>query len=397
MKWILKGLATLSLMVATAAVTFCVTVYQMGGVSENPAEAKIEEIRRYLDLFFIDDYDEGKVVEAGRTAMGDAAAKAMVEATGDEWSYYVSAADYKSAHERSENAYVGIGVTIEDDAEGRGFAVREVASGGPADLGGVLPGDILVTVEGESVLELGQQGTVDRVVGEAGTEVTLTFLRGEDFLELTLMRASIVSTVATLEMLDGVGLITIKNFDRHAAEQALAAIENAIGQGATALVFDVRNDPGGYADEMVAILDRLLPEGVLFQSRDYAGKKEEERSDAVCVELPMAVMVNGESYSAAEFFAAAMQEYGAAKIVGEQTYGKGNFQYEFSLSDGSAVWLSAGKYYTPNGVSLAGVGVTPDVTVELDDEQFYELYYGRLARDEDPQLQTALELVRESS
>lgn len=397
MKWILKGLAVLSLMVATAAVTFCVTVYEMGGISENPAEAKVEEIRRYLDRFFIDDYDEQAVLKAAREAMGDAAAEAMVEATGDEWSYYVSAADYQSAYERNENAYVGIGVTIEEDVEGRGFAIREVVSNGPAGRGGVLPGDILVAVEGESVLELGQQGTVDRVVGEAGTEVTLTFLRGENFLELTLTRESIVSTVATLEMVDGVGLITIKNFDRHAAEQALEAIESAIEQDAKGLIFDVRNDPGGYADEMVAILDRLLPEGLLFQSRDYAGRKEEDRSDTVCVDLPMAVLVNGESYSAAEFFAAAMQEYGAAKIVGEQTYGKGNFQYEFPLSDGSAVWLSAGKYYTPNGVSLAGVGVTPDIPVELDDQQFYDLYFNRLPREEDPQLQAALELVRESS
>lgn len=395
MKWILNGLALLALMVTTAVVTFSVTLYAMGGDSENPAAVKIEEIRRYLDVFFIDDYDEAAVLEAAEAAMGDAAAEAMLEATGDEWSHYVSAADYQSAYERSENAYVGIGVTIENETS-QGFTVREVAPGGPADLGGVLPGDVLVAVEGKPVLELGKEGTVDCVVGGAGTEVTVTFLRGGETLELTLTRASIVTTVASLEMVDGVGLITIKNFERHAAEQALAAIESALAQDASALIFDVRNDPGGYADEMVAILDRLLPEGILFQSRDYAGREEEERSDAVCVDLPMAVLVNGESYSAAEFFAAALQEYGAAQIVGEQTYGKGNFQYEFPLSDGSAVWLSAGKYYTPNGVSLAGVGITPDIVVELDDEQFYKLYFDQLPLEEDDQIQAALEAVWES-
>lgn len=397
MKWFWKGLAVLSLMIVTAVVTFSVTVYQLGDVSENPAAVKVEEIRRYLDLFFIDEYDEPTVLEAAETAMGDAAAAAMVEATGDEWSYYVSAADYRKAYERNENAYVGIGVTIKNDEKGRGLIVRDIVSGGPADVGGVRLGDILIAVEGESVLEIGQDGTVDRVVGEAGTDVRLTFLRDGETLELTLTRESIVATVATLEMVDGVGLITIKNFDRHAAEQTLAAIESAIEQDAVGLVFDVRNDPGGYSDEMVAILDRLLPEGILFQSRDYAGRKEEERSDGICVDLPMAVLVNRESYSAAEFFAAAMQEYGAAEIVGEQTYGKGNFQYEFPLSDGSAVWLSAGKYYTPNGNSLAGVGVEPDIPVELDTEQFYELYLGRLPQEEDPQIQAALEAVLESS
>lgn len=398
MKWILKALAVLALMVMTAAVTFGVTLYKLGGGRMNPAEVKVEEIRRYLDYFFIDDYDEQTVLNAAETAMGDAAAQAMLEATGDEWSYYVSAEDYQSAYERNENAYVGIGITIEnDDGTGRGYAVREVVPDGPAGLGGVLPGDILAAVEGEPVLELGREETVNRVMGEAGTEVTLTFLRGEDPMELTLTRENIVTTVTELEMLDNIGLISIKSFGRHAAEQGLEAIESALAQGAEGLIFDVRNNPGGYADEMVAVLDRLLPEGLLFQSRDYAGEVKEDRSDAVFVDLPMAVLVNGESYSAAEFFAAAMQEYEAAQIVGEQTYGKGNFQYEFPLSDGSAVWLSAGKYYTPSGVSLAGTGVTPDIPVELDDEQFYELYFDSLPREEDPQIQAALEALRKSS
>lgn len=397
MKWILNGLAALALMVITAAVTFGVTMYQVGGTSENPAAVKVEEIRQYLEYFFIDDYDETAVLEAAGTAMGDAAAEAMLEATGDEWSYYISAADYQSAHERDENAYVGIGVTIDQDETGLGYSIREVVPDGPASRGGVLPGDILMAVEGTPVTELGQDGTVERIAGEAGTEVRLSFQRGGELLDLTLTREEIISTVATLEMVDGVGLIAIQNFDRHAAEQALKAIESALALGAEALVFDVRNDPGGYTDEMMPILDRLLPEGVLFQSRDYAGTKEVEYSDALCVKLPMAVIVNEQSYSSAEFFAAVLQEYGAAAVVGEQTYGKGNFQYEFPLSDGSAIWLSAGKYFTPNGVSLAGVGVTPDIPVELDYEQFYKLYLGQLPIDEDPQIQAALEAVRKSS
>lgn len=396
MKWVWKGLAVLALMAATAAVTFCVTVYELGDVSGNPAMSKINEIRRYLSLYFIDDYDEQAVIDAAESAMGDAAAEAMLKATGDRWSYYVSAESYQSAYERKENAYVGIGVTILTDEEHDGFAVSGVTPGGPADLAGIRPGDVLLEVEGEPVLELGQEETVNRVVGEAGTRVRLTFLQDGERVELTLTRASIVTAVATLDMLDGAGLITIKNFDRHAAEQALEAIETAVSGGAKALVFDVRNDPGGFAEEMVAILDRLLPEGVLFQSRDYAGMEETDRSDEIHVDLPMAVLVNSESYSAAEFFAAALQEYGAAKVVGEQTCGKGNFQYEFPLSDGSAIWLSVGKYYTPNGKSLANVGVTPDIPVELDDKQFYNLYYGRLEKEDDPQLQAALEAVRES-
>ena len=163
--------------------------------------------------------------------------------------------------------------------------------------------------------------------------------------------------------------------------------------GAKALLFDVRFNPGGYADELVKVLDYLLPEGDLFRSVDYAGHEEVDTSDASCVELPMAVLVNEESYSAAEFFAAALQEYDWATIVGSQTYGKGNFQSAFRLSDGSMVNLSIGKYYTPGGRSLTETGVTPDVVVDLDDEQYALLYYGALERDEDPQFQAALDTL----
>ena len=140
-------------------------------------------------------------------------------------------------------------------------------------------------------------------------------------------------------------------------------------------------------------MDYLLPEGDLFRSVDYAGNEEVDRSDASCVELPMAVLVNEESYSAAEFFAAALREYDWATIVGSKTYGKGNFQNAFFLSDGSMVNLSVGKYYTPQGKSLTGVGITPDVELDLDDEQYALLYYGQLEAADDPQLQAAIDVL----
>ena len=142
------------------------------------------------------------------------------------------------------------------------------------------------------------------------------------------------------------------------------------------------------------VLDNLLPQGVLFRSEHYNGTTEEDASDADCLELPMAVLVNGESYSAAEFFAAAMSEYEAALIVGEQTYGKGYFQQTFRLNDGSAVGLSVGKYYTPNGKNLAGVGIKPDVEVSVDEETFLEINYGNLPWQDDPQILAAVALLK---
>ena len=157
----------------------------------------------------------------------------------------------------------------------------------------------------------------------------------------------------------------------------------------------MRNNGGGYKDELVKILDRLLPEGLLFQSEDYSGTKQTDRSDAACIELPMAVLVNQDSYSAAEFFAAALQEYDWATVVGTKTCGKGNFQTAFTLSDGSMLNLSIGKYFTPNGRSLTDIGVTPDEPVELSDEDAAKLLYGQLAHADDAQLQAAIRAIRQ--
>lgn len=381
----------LGLMAASAAVTFCITYRELGSaIPSTPWTAKTEEISRYLDAYFIDEYDPER--------LADGAAAGMIAATGDEWSYYISADDYDAYLEQMNNAYVGIGVTIQAEDGLDGFRIMEVTADGPADQGGVQVDDVLTHVEGESVTELGQEETVNRVRGEEGTEVQLTLSRDGEPYDVTLKRGNVQQAVATYTMTeDKIAVITIANFDADCARQSMAAVEQAQVEGAKAIVFDVRNNPGGMKTELVRLLDYLLPEGVLFRSVDYAGEEEIDESDAACVDLPMAVLVNHESYSAAEFFAAALQEYDAAEIVGTQTYGKGNFQSTFPLSDGSAIAISIGKYYTPKGVSLTGVGITPDVVVELNDEEAVKLYYNQLPMEEDPQMQAALALFQEST
>jgi carboxyl-terminal processing protease len=269
-----------------------------------------------------------------------------------------------------------------------------VTAGGPAETAGVQVGDILLFVDGESVEDLGLDGTKSAVRGEEGTSVTLTFRRAGETFDLSVTRASIETVVVSYEMLDDqIGLITIENFDTNCAKRAMQAIETLIGEGAQSLIFDVRYNPGGMKTELVELLDYLLPEGPLFYSYYYDGTSDVDYSDASYLDIPMAVLVNADSYSAAEFFAAALQEYGAAEVVGVQTCGKGYFQNTFRLSDGSAMAISTGRYCTPNGVSLAGVGITPDVVVELTEEQDYLLYYGQLDHAEDDQLQAAIALL----
>lgn len=387
-------IAVVILLVAvTALTTFAVTVTQLSArlsAAADPVTAKLGELAQYIDLYFIDDYDEAALTAAA----ADGAASAMVAATGDRWSYYISVEDMAAHNEQLYNEYVGIGIVIQ--VTDGGMEVTSVTEGGPAEAAGVLVGDILTEVDGEATDALGLDETKNRVRGEAGTAVELTFLRDGAEVALTVERAAIVSPVAEAELLEGnIGYITIANFDYHCAEQTLACIDEMAAQGAEALLFDVRFNPGGLKDEMVKILDTLLPEGDIFRSVDYAGREEVDTSDAACLELPMAVLVNEDSYSAAEFFAAALQEYGVAEVVGVQTSGKGNFQYTFNLSDGSAVALSVGKYYTPSGKSLTDVGIVPDVEADLSYADYEALYYGTLPLDEDAQVQAALEVLRE--
>ena len=353
---------------------------------DSPVQAKAAEVQKIIGTYFIDDYDED--------TLADGAASGMVDATGDEWSYYLSADEVAAYEESMANAYVGVGITITEDAEAGGMRVEEVVSGGPAEEAGIRVGDLLLAVEGEDVLPLGIDGTRNLVRGEEGTRVNMHFSRNGTEYDVSVERRSIETPVVTGDLLDGsIGYVKIDNFDERSAAETIAFVKDLIGQGVKALLFDVRFNPGGYADELVKVLDYLLPEGDLFRSVDYAGREEVDTSDASCVELPMAVLVNEDSYSAAEFFAAALQEYEWATIVGSQTYGKGNFQTAFYLSDGSMVNLSIGKYYTPGGKSLSETGVTPDVVVDLDDEQYALLYYNALEQADDPQFQAAIDTL----
>ncbi len=334
--------------------------------------------------------------EADQTAMEDAAAEAMVDSLGDRWSYYIPASEYETHMEQMNNAYVGVGITISQTEDQEGFLVMEVNESGPAQEAGLQVEDLLIRVAGTDVREMTMEEVRNLVRGEEGTFVTMTVLRQGEVMEFSVERRTVQTVVASAQMLDNnIGLVTIENFDSRCAEETIAAIETLLEAGAEMLIFDVRNNPGGYASELVKVLDYLLPEGEVFHTVTYDGKEDIDYSDEECLELPMAVLVNENSYSAAEFFAAAMSEYEAAVIVGEQTSGKGYFQYTYQLSDGSAVGLSVGKYYTPEGENLQDVGITPDIHVMVDEETLQQIYYGYLEPEEDPQIQAAVKALLE--
>lgn len=356
--------------------------------SQSGNAVKLQKLEALIDECYIGEVDEN--------ALGDGAAAGMVAALGDRWSYYIPASQYGAYKEQMQNAYVGIGVTVSGEDLSKGLSITKVEPNGGARQAGILPGDIITHVEGELVAELGMDAAREKIKGEKGTTVQLTILRGEEQLAFTVARQLIETEVARGEMLDGkIGLVTIHNFDERCADETLAAVKRLVDEGATSLIFDVRNNPGGYKKELVKILDYLLPEGALFRSVLYNGEETVDESDASCLKLPMAVLVNAESYSAAEFFAAALSEYEWATVVGEHTVGKSYFQNTFELGDGSAVGLSVGKYCTPKGVTLAEVGgLKPDVEVEVDDETFAKIYGDLLEPMEDPQILAAIETLK---
>ncbi len=382
-----KKLMILGSYLLVSVLTAMVTLASLGfGTDLKPT--KLEELANLIEERFVG--------EADMTALEDAAAAAMLSATGDRWSYYIPASEYQTHLEQSENAYVGIGITIQaaEPAE-TGFLIIIVNEGGPAAEAGLQLNDLLIRVDDQDVRQMSAAEVRNLVRGKEGTFVNITVLRQGESRTFSVERRKILTPVATHEMLENnIGLVTIVNFDERCAEETIAAIETLLDNGAEKLIFDVRHNPGGYASEMVDVLDYLLPEGDLFRMVSYKGKESVDRSDADCLDIPMAVLVNSGSYSAAEFFAAALQEYDAAVIVGEQTSGKGFYQNTFQLSDGSAVALSVGKYFTPKGVSLEKIGITPDRKVEVDEETASAIYYGTLTPEEDPQIQEAVKLLK---
>lgn len=332
---------------------------------------------------FVGEYDQRTMVES--------TLENMVTALGDRWSGYLDPQEAQQVKTARANTYVGIGVTVGQEPED-GLEILRVTEGGPAQAAGLAPGEIIRGVDGQAITAENRADLVNAIQGEAGTTVTLE-VEGTDGARRTVevTRQEIHGLTAAWTMLaDQVGLVSIQNFYSGTADLVKQGVEELQAQGARALVFDLRNNPGGYVTELTEILDFLLPEGTIFISRTNDGEETVYTSDAACVDLPMAVLVNAESYSAAEFFAAELREAAGAVVAGEQTSGKGYSQMLFTLADGSAISLSTARYYTGSGISLIGTGVTPEPLVGLSQEEAQRLLAGTLPPEEDPQLQSAL-------
>lgn len=350
----------------------------------------IHEVDTIAEQYFVGEYETEDLIDYTLTG--------YAEGLGDRWTSYMTPEYYESYQDSTADTTVGIGVTVsyQEREDGSHYLLIEsIAHASPAEQAGFGYYDEICSINGKSIDELGTyDDAVEAVRGDVGEEVTLGVRRYQTGKEemITVTRAQYDQIHVTSRMLaDHLGYIAIERFTDQTDEQFKKALDSVMAQGATGLIFDLRNNPGGQLDALVNCLDPLLPEGNIISLKDKQGKEVQYTSDEEQVHVPMTVIVNEESYSAAEFFAAALQEYDKADVVGEKTVGKGYSQQGFELSNGGCLNLSTNCYYTPKGISLIGKGVTPDKEVALSEEKTERFYV--LSDQEDDQLQAAISVL----
>lgn len=322
--------------------------------------------------------------------------KGMMASLGDPYSAYYTKEEYEKLNTETSGLYKGIGVVMQMQMDTGLVKLVRCYEDAPGAKAGLLPDDILIKVNNEDITGMELSEVVEKVKTSEGEVAHLTIAReGEsDYLEFDVPLEEVNIPVVEHEMLeDNVGYISLYEFTEQTESQYLEALEDLKNQGMERLIVDVRNNPGGLLTSVCDILDDILPEGLIVYTEDKDGKRQEVHSDDESkLDIPLAVLINGNSASASEIFAGAIQDYGVGTIVGTTSFGKGIVQSLIPLTDGSAVKTTTAKYYTPNGRCIHGTGIEPDVEVELSEELQKKTV---LTYEEDSQLQKAVELVKE--
>ncbi|MBQ7363093.1 MAG: PDZ domain-containing protein [Clostridia bacterium] len=325
--------------------------------------------------YFLDFYYDS-VDLSDRAALTDALLVCYVDATGDKYAFYRTKEQYEEYNEEMSGSFVGIGIRVIYDENDKTLLITDVINDSPAEAAGFLKGDYIHAVDGKTLAELGYDATVSAIRGEAGTDVNVTVLRGSEYVDLTATRASVVDVSVEYSLDgDGIGYIAISSFKENTPEQFYRAVDYMMENGAVGIIFDLRDNPGGYLISVVDMIDYLAPEGARIAS--YVSRADGETvyisDDGHGLALPITVIFNENTASAGELFAAAIRDYGdmgyfPVTTVGEVTYAKGVMQSTVYLSDYSALTFTVAHYNPPSNVNYDGIGVIPDVEVlESDD------------------------------
>lgn len=322
-------------------------------------EGKLNAIDSVLESFYFGDVDD-------ETAK-DNIYKAYLSSYGDKYTMYYTADEYKALKESTNGKFYGIGAVCQLSGEG-GVLLVDVYDNGAGYQAGLRSGDRVVNVDGRDITDMELSSAVALIKGDKGTSVTLEVIRGTERLTFSAVRDAVEAKTVSYTLLDNnIGYLSISQFEEVTTKQSKAAVEDLQSQGMKGLVIDIRNNPGGLLDTVVGMLKYMLPDGLIVYTEDKQGnRKEYKGQDNDEFNLPLAVIVNGNSASASEIFAGAIQDYGKGTIIGTQTYGKGIVQTVKPLTDGSAIKFTIAKYFTPKGQDIHGKGVTPDMVVEYD-------------------------------
>lgn len=340
---------------------------------------KLDFLKDVIDLKYLEKTDE-KTLEENIY-------KGLLQGLNDPYSVYYTKDEYDALREETSGSYCGIGALVSQNADTGVITAINVFKGSPAEKAGMKNGDIIFKVEDKEVTGEDLNNVVAKMKGEKDTKVKINVYRTseKEYIDLEVTRDKVDVPTVEHKMLDkskGIGYIQITQFEEVTYDQFKEALDDLKKRGMKSVIFDLRNNPGGLYDTVCEMLNDLLPEGTLVYTKDKDGNKQEKKSDANFLDMPMVVLQNENSASASEIFAGAIQDFGAGKIVGTQSFGKGIVQSIIPLSDGSAVKLTVEKYYTPKGVNIHGKGITPDVKVEISKD-------GK----KDNQLQKAIEVI----
>ena len=353
-----------------------------GDPLDSTTQKKLTQIQKLIDKNYLSDVDAD--------ALRDGIYKGYVSGLDDPYSVYYNEEETKALNETTQGEYQGIGAVLTEDADTGIVTIVQVYKDSPAEKAGVKANDILYKVDDTEMTGLDLNKVVTYIKGDKGTKVKLTVIRGDDKeqLELTATRDKIEAQTVSHKMLeDNIGYIQVTEFDSVTTDQYKSALDDLENQGMTGLVVDLRNNPGGNVSTVCDMLDMMLPEGLIVYTQDKDGNKETATSDEEHqFTKPLVVLMNGNSASASEIYAGAIQDYGIGKIVGTQSYGKGVVQQIFDLGDGTSVKLTIADYYTPKGRNINGKGITPDVEVEYQADESNP--------DADNQLDKAVEVLK---
>ena len=347
---------------------------------------KTGEIEALINAYYLDEIDAQQIEDTLYTG--------MVAGLDDPYSVYYTQEQLESMEEATSGEYAGIGATLSQDPDTKEISVVSCFEGTPAEEAGLLPGDVITGWNGNPVSDMELSELVSKIKTDPDEHLTLSIERDGEELEVELTRRAVEVPTVEYEMLgDQIGYIRLLEFDEVTAQQFEEAMSDLESQGMEKLIIDVRNNPGGVLQTVCDMLDQFLPEGLIVYTEDKNGKRTEYTSDEEHqFTKPLAVLVNGNSASASEIFAGAIQDYGMGTIVGTTTFGKGIVQKIFYLSDGTGLKLTMAKYYTPKGHDIHKKGIQPDVEVELDEDLQNQ---SSISHEEDNQLKKAIRVLQE--